>query len=83
MSRPIDDAITVRTTAAADQKLSDLRRLYEPYINGLSERLLMPLPPWAAVAPTVDNWRTSAWERVFGGYCRISEGRLMIIRGSP
>jgi len=32
--------------------------MYEPYLNTLSDRLLMPLPPWTSAKP-MDNWRTS------------------------
>lgn len=31
---------------AVEQRLTDLRGLYEPFINALSELLLPPLPPW-------------------------------------
>ncbi len=59
---------------APDQKLAHLRRMYEPYVNGLADRLLMPLPSWMA-AESVDNWRTSAWERSSKdlGPSRVSE----------
>jgi hypothetical protein len=56
--------VPVCSTAAADQKLRDLRRMYEPYINGFSERLLMPYPAWKAAAGPADNWKTSAWEKI-------------------
>lgn len=46
----------------AEQKLRQLRRMYEPYVSGLANRLVMPLPSWAVAAGTKDNWRTSAWE---------------------
>ncbi len=49
---------------AADEKLSQLRAMYEPYLIGFSERLLMSLPPWGPAGPRPDNWRTSAWEKV-------------------
>jgi hypothetical protein len=49
--------------ADSEQKLSDLRRLYEPYVNTLSQRFLMDLPPWIAAPDAVDNWQTSAWSR--------------------
>jgi hypothetical protein len=52
------------STAGARQKLRELRQMYEPYINGFSERLLMPYPAWKAVAGPADNWKTSAWERI-------------------
>ncbi|MBI3327340.1 MAG: two pore domain potassium channel family protein [Nitrospinae bacterium] len=47
----------------ADQKLAELRRLYEPYVNALADYLCVVLPPWALAANAVDNWQTSAWER--------------------
>ena len=31
---------------SGDKKLIELREMYEPYLNGLSMRLLMPLPSW-------------------------------------
>ncbi|HKT10320.1 MAG TPA: potassium channel family protein [Terriglobia bacterium] len=49
--------------AAADETLEKLRAMYEPYLFGFSERLLMTLPDWGPAQPRPDNWRTSAWER--------------------
>ncbi len=49
---------------AAEQKLADLRLMYEPYVCALSERLLMPLPPWILESEVIDNWKTSAWGRI-------------------
>jgi hypothetical protein len=56
--------VPVCSRAAAEHKLRDLRSTYEPYINGLSERLLMPYPAWKVAAGRADNWKTSAWERI-------------------
>lgn len=50
--------IPLRSSVEGDQKLEHLRQMYEPYINTLSDRLLMPLPPWTLAKP-MDNWRTS------------------------
>src|SRR5256714_5393578 len=47
----------------ADEKLLTLRRLYEPYVNGLACHLLIPLPPWLPAGAHKDNWQTSAFER--------------------
>ena len=47
----------------ADQNLSELRHLYEPYVAALSQFLVMPLPPWHNRMEAADNWQTSAWER--------------------
>ncbi|HEV7746795.1 MAG TPA: potassium channel family protein [Pyrinomonadaceae bacterium] len=48
----------------AEQKLNELRAMYEPYVCALSEMLLMPLPPWIVGAEAIDNWKTSAWGRI-------------------
>jgi len=49
---------------AAEEKLENLRAMYEPYLFGFSERLVMTLPAWGPAEPRPDNWRTSAWEKV-------------------
>src|SRR5439155_491300 len=56
--------ISLHDGAAAAEKLNVLRRMYEPYVNALSEHLLMPLPAWEVESAAADNWQTSAWERV-------------------
>lgn len=45
-----------------EKTLEDLRALYEPYTQVLSDYLLMPLPGWLPKARISDNWQTSAWE---------------------
>jgi len=46
----------------AKQRLTDIRTLYEPYVQGLSKRLQMDLPDWMPHGEALDNWQTSAWE---------------------
>jgi hypothetical protein len=48
----------------AEQKLTELRLMYEPYVCALSDLLLMPLPPWILGSDGIDNWKTSAWGRI-------------------
>jgi Ion channel len=48
----------------ADAKLSELRRMYEPYVKSLADYLLVTLPVWAPTAEVFDNWQTSAWGRI-------------------
>jgi hypothetical protein len=55
--------LPIRDNAAALHKLTELRGLYEPFVNALSERLLLGLPPIISEKPTVDNWQTTAWAR--------------------
>jgi Ion channel len=49
---------------AAEETLEKMRAMYEPYLFGFAERLLMTLPAWGPARAIPDNWRTSAWERV-------------------
>ena len=55
--------LPLRGGAEADEKLLTLRRLYEPYVNGLACHLLLPLPPWLPASAHKANWQTSAFER--------------------
>ncbi|HEV7891871.1 MAG TPA: potassium channel family protein [Pyrinomonadaceae bacterium] len=55
--------ISLRAGSDADDQLRSLRRLYEPYVNGLSCHLLIPLPPWLPEKARADNWQTSAFDR--------------------
>ncbi len=48
----------------AEQRLSELRRMYEPYANALAEYLRMALPPWLPPDGGFDSWQTSAWGRI-------------------
>ena len=56
--------IAARSGEAVDQKLTELRKLYEPYLMALGKRFLFAVPDWTPSGGLVDNWRTSAWERV-------------------
>ncbi len=49
---------------AGDLKLKELREMYEPYLNGMSLRLLMPLPSWGVGSKFVENWKRSTWGRI-------------------
>ena len=52
--------------AAADQRLIDLRRMYEPYIFALASYLNQSLPPWVPLKKGKDNWQTTAWGKTAG-----------------
>jgi hypothetical protein len=36
--------------------------VYEPYLQAISEQLLMDLPPWVPPPGAEDNRETTAWE---------------------
>jgi hypothetical protein len=54
---------TPNCTESGDKKLKELRGMYEPYLNGLSRRLLMPLPSWGVGVNFAENWK-SVWGRI-------------------
>ncbi len=53
--QPAVDAATVA------ERVARTRGLYEPYINALSQRLELALPPWLAPESPTDNWRNTEW----------------------
>jgi hypothetical protein len=61
--RLAEAGVVLRSGDEADQKLMELRRSYEPYVNALSQFLFIGLPPWFVSTSHSDNWQTSAWER--------------------
>ena len=56
--------ITVQDGVAAEHNLRELRQIYEPHLQRLSEYLLMSLPPWFPLTVTPDTWQITAWERL-------------------
>lgn len=51
------------TTGGILREVDALRRLYEPDVAGLAERLLMPLPRWVPAPGAFDDWQTTADDR--------------------
>jgi len=51
---------------AADTRLAELRRMYEPYIFALATYLNQSLPPWIPQKKGKDNWQTTAWGQTTG-----------------
>jgi len=56
----------LRVTPEAEQKLLELRRMYEPYVHALALHLNQSLPPWIPQKKGKDNWQTTAWARTAG-----------------
>ena len=57
---------SLREAVTAGQKLSELRRMYEPYVCSLADHLFIVLPPWVPGSRRIDNWQTSVWGRGYG-----------------
>jgi Ion channel len=45
----------------AEADLTQLRSMYEPFVNGLARVFLFNLPGFFPERPKADNWQTSAW----------------------
>jgi len=58
--------MTLCDRETAERGLTEHRRMYEPYVNALAARLLMPIPSWTGTSRAA-NWQTSAWEKVSAG----------------
>jgi hypothetical protein len=71
----------LRTDAAAEQKLSQLRAQYEPYAEGIARNLFISLPPWIRHDQIKDNWQSGPWDRIIQaqGLGRISADRRITV----
>jgi hypothetical protein len=58
-----------------EQKLKDLRSMYEPYLSSLADYLCLAIPPWMPGNGHVDNWRSSAWGDMGISTQKIRKGR--------
>jgi hypothetical protein len=57
----------MREGPAAEQKLAELRGMYEPFVAALSLWFRYDLPEVFPERTAVDNWQTSAWMRRTAG----------------
>jgi hypothetical protein len=64
--------LELRDREAVDQKIAELRGMYEPFVNALSQHFLLALPPVFPDSTPVDNWQTSAWMRRTSGIGRLA-----------
>lgn len=60
-ARLAERGVILASDDEAAAALSDLRRLYEPFLVSLSDHLLMPLPPWLPETGRMDAWQSTAW----------------------
>jgi hypothetical protein len=59
--------LEVRDGPAVEAKLTELRGMYEPFVNALARYFHFALPPIVPEKTSVDNWQTSAWMRRTAG----------------
>jgi len=60
------EGMQLRKEADMAQRLNELRGMYEPYVQSLSLRLQLSVPPWMLDTSRTDNWQVSAWGDVSG-----------------
>ena len=58
-----NSGVDLRDGESVNRKLSELRAMYEPFVNALSQYFMLALPPLLTESTPVDNWQTSAWMR--------------------
>jgi len=59
-----EKGIKLREGPEAEQKLVQLRTLYEPYVQAIARTLFIGLPAWIRHDPIKDNWRSGPWDRI-------------------
>ena len=64
----------LRQGEEVDNKLAELRLLYEPYVHALAVYFQVSLPPWVAEESWVDNWQRSYRERTSAGGILADKG---------
>ena len=55
--------VKLRGGEASDEKLAQLRWLYEPYVHSLAKYFHLEVPSFMAAANRTDNWQSGIWER--------------------
>jgi Ion channel len=58
--RLAESGLDIPASKEAEERLAELRSMYERHAEALSQYLLMPLPEWTPPAGAPDNWQTMA-----------------------
>ena len=59
-----EKGLRLKGDADAEQRLAQLRALYEPYVQGIARNLFISVPPWIRHDAIRDNWRSGPWDRI-------------------
>jgi Ion channel len=62
------------TNSQSAERLNELRALYEPFLQALSDDFLLKLPRFFPEQAKPDNWQTSAWTERAPGITELSAG---------
>jgi hypothetical protein len=69
--------ITVFDPQNAELRLRELRKMYEPFVNALSQYFLLPLPEFVRHDVKADNWQTSAWRQPTPGILNLPHREII------
>jgi hypothetical protein len=53
--------LDLREEAPVEERLRQLRGMYEPFVNALGKHFLFAMPPVVPEKEDADNWQRSAW----------------------
>jgi len=56
--------LRLRNDQYGQEKLAQLRSMYEPYVHAIARNMMMTLPPWRYAAKPRDNWQAGPWDRL-------------------
>ena len=59
----LEQGLHIKDGAEAEEKLTHLRSLYEPYVTGVARNLQLTLPPWLRSEKRKDNWQGGPWDQ--------------------
>jgi hypothetical protein len=48
---------------AACSHLLEMRTNYEPFVNGIAQRLMLNMPGWFGEDEALPSWQTTAWDK--------------------
>jgi hypothetical protein len=57
-------------------RLAELRELYEPFVQALSDYFCFSVPRFFPDRPAPDNWQTSAWTKRAPGITELPSGAV-------
>jgi hypothetical protein len=55
------EGLALRERKDIEQRLSELRVMYEPYLFSMARYFLVSLPPWVPGTGQPDNWQVTPW----------------------
>ena len=71
--------VKLKEGADFEEKLKQLRAMYEPYSQSIARRLLITLPPWMHAEKKKDNWEAGPWDRAIQAKSLVILGQATVV----